>query len=59
MKNQGCLLMAEGRRGFGYEINRQSLLRNPSFLLTVPITTLTAPPKILSPLSLNLAHPQI
>ena len=31
-----------GAEGVGYEINRQSLLRNPSFLLTVPITTLTA-----------------
>ena len=27
MKNQGCLLMAEGGRGL--DINRQSLLRNP------------------------------
>ena len=28
MKNQGCLLMAEGGRGL--DINRQSLLRNPN-----------------------------
>ena len=35
MKNQGCLLMAEGGRGL--DINRKSLLRNPkNFLLTVP-----------------------